>query len=126
MNRDSREALPDQNDTEERVQSRQLGDRGFLRPHQGASSSSSSSSGEGRGPTPSFFKADLNAYVPHWSMRRRQVKLRESTPEEFRSRSLAALSLSSFEARGSRIFQGPSRGERWHDTERADYWYGTV
>ena len=36
------------------------------------------------------FKADLDAYVVHWNTRRRQVKLRGLTPEEFRSQSLAA------------------------------------
>ena len=36
------------------------------------------------------FRADLDAYVVHWNTRRRQVKLRGLTPEEFRSQSLAA------------------------------------
>ena len=36
------------------------------------------------------FKADLDAYVVHWNTRRRQVKLRGLTPEEFRRQSLAA------------------------------------
>ena len=36
------------------------------------------------------FKADLDAYVAHWNTRRRQVKLKGLTPEEFRSQSLAA------------------------------------
>ena len=36
------------------------------------------------------FKADLDAYVVHWNTRRRQVKLRGLTPEEFRSQPLAA------------------------------------
>ena len=36
------------------------------------------------------FKAGLDAYVVHWNTRRRQVKLRGLTPEEFRSQSLAA------------------------------------
>ena len=36
------------------------------------------------------FKADLDAYVAHWNTRRRQVKLRGLTPEEFRSQPLAA------------------------------------
>ena len=41
---------------------------------------------------PSFeaFKRDLNAYVIHWNTRRRQVKLKGLTPEEFRNQSLAA------------------------------------
>ncbi len=34
------------------------------------------------------FKADLDAYVAHWNTRRRRVKLKGLTPEEFRSRSL--------------------------------------
>ena len=36
------------------------------------------------------FKADLDAYVIHWNTRRRQVKLKGLTPEEFRSQSLVA------------------------------------
>lgn len=36
------------------------------------------------------FKADLDAYVVHWNTRRRQVKLRGLTLEEFRSQSLVA------------------------------------
>ena len=36
------------------------------------------------------FKADLYAYVIHWSTRSRQVKLKGLTPEEFRSQSLVA------------------------------------
>ncbi len=41
---------------------------------------------------PSFeaFKRDLDAYVVHWNTRRRQVKLKGLTPEEFRNQSLAA------------------------------------
>ena len=41
---------------------------------------------------PSFdaFKRDLDAYVIHWNTRRRQVKLKGLTPEEFRRQSLAA------------------------------------
>ena len=41
---------------------------------------------------PSFeeFKRDLDAYVIHWNTRRRQVKLKGLTPEEFRNQSLAA------------------------------------
>lgn len=35
-------------------------------------------------------KADLDAYVDHWNTRRRQVKLKGLTPEEFRSQPLAA------------------------------------
>ena len=35
------------------------------------------------------FKADLDGYVVHWNTRRRRVKLRGLTPEEFRSQSLA-------------------------------------
>ena len=34
------------------------------------------------------FKADLDAYVIHWNTRRRQVKLKGLTPEEFRRQSL--------------------------------------
>ena len=36
------------------------------------------------------FKADLDAYVDHWNTRRRQVRLKGLTPEEFRSQPLAA------------------------------------
>ena len=36
------------------------------------------------------FKADLNAYVTCWNTRKRQVKLKGPTPEEFRNQSLAA------------------------------------
>ena len=36
------------------------------------------------------FKADLDAYIIHWNTRRRQVKLKGLTPEEFRSQSLVA------------------------------------
>ena len=36
------------------------------------------------------FRADLDAYVAHWNTRRRQVKLKGLTPEEFRRQSLAA------------------------------------
>ena len=41
---------------------------------------------------PSFeaFKRDLDNYVVHWNTRRRQVKLKGLTPEEFRNQSLAA------------------------------------
>ena len=41
---------------------------------------------------PSFeeFKRDLDAYVIHWNTRRRQVKLKGLTPEEFRNQSLIA------------------------------------
>ena len=34
------------------------------------------------------FKADLDAYVVHWSTRRRQVRLKGLTPEEFRNQAL--------------------------------------
>lgn len=34
------------------------------------------------------FKRDLDAYVVHWNTRRRQVKLKGLTPEEFRDQSL--------------------------------------
>ena len=39
---------------------------------------------------PSFeeFKRALDAYVIHWNTRRRQVKLKGLTPEEFRNQSL--------------------------------------
>ncbi|WP_418133417.1 IS3 family transposase [Adlercreutzia sp.] len=36
------------------------------------------------------FKADLDAYIVHWNTRRRQVKLKGLTPEEFRSQSRVA------------------------------------
>ncbi len=36
------------------------------------------------------FKADLDAYIVHWNTRRRQVKLKGLTPEEFRNQSLRA------------------------------------
>ncbi|WP_315897682.1 IS3 family transposase [Xiamenia xianingshaonis] len=36
------------------------------------------------------FEHDLDAYVVHWNTRRRQVKLKGLTPEEFRNQSLAA------------------------------------
>ena len=36
------------------------------------------------------FKRDLDAYVVHWNTRRRQVKLKGLTPEEFRNQSLSA------------------------------------
>lgn len=36
------------------------------------------------------FKSDLEAYIVHWNTRRRQVRLRGLTPEEFRSRALHA------------------------------------
>ncbi|MBQ6650206.1 MAG: IS3 family transposase, partial [Atopobiaceae bacterium] len=38
---------------------------------------------------PSFdsFKIDLDAYIVHWNTRRRQVKLKGLTPEEFRNQS---------------------------------------
>ncbi len=36
------------------------------------------------------FKGDLDAHVVHWNARRRQVKLRGPTPEEFRDQSLRA------------------------------------
>ena len=35
-------------------------------------------------------KADLDDFVVHWNTRRRQVKLKGLTPEEFRRQSLAA------------------------------------
>ena len=34
------------------------------------------------------FKRDLDEYVVHWNTRRRQVKLKGLTPEEFRNQSL--------------------------------------
>lgn len=43
-----------------------------------------------RWPTFEEFKRDLDAYVVHWNTRRRQVKLKGLTPEEFRNQSLAA------------------------------------
>lgn len=36
------------------------------------------------------FKRDLDGYIVHWNTRRRQVKLKGLTPEEFRNQSLAA------------------------------------
>ena len=36
------------------------------------------------------FKRDLEGYIVHWNTRRRQVRLKGLTPEEFRSRALAA------------------------------------
>ena len=36
------------------------------------------------------FKRDLDAYIVHWNTRRRQVKLKGLTPEEFRNQSLCA------------------------------------
>ena len=36
------------------------------------------------------FKKDLDEYIIHWNTRRRQVKLKGLTPEEFRSQSLRA------------------------------------
>ena len=36
------------------------------------------------------FKRDLEEYIAHWNTRRRQVKLKGLTPEEFRNRALAA------------------------------------
>ena len=36
------------------------------------------------------FKRDLEGYIAHWNTRRRQVRLKGLTPEEFRSRALAA------------------------------------
>lgn len=36
------------------------------------------------------FKADLDAYIVYWNTRRRQVKLKGLTPEEFRNQSLVA------------------------------------
>ena len=35
------------------------------------------------------FKRELDAYIIHWNTRRRQIRLEERTPEEFRSMSLA-------------------------------------
>ena len=35
------------------------------------------------------FKAELDAYIVHWTTRRRQIRLEGRTPEEFRSMSLA-------------------------------------
>ena len=36
------------------------------------------------------FKRDLEAYIRHWNTRRRQVRLKGLTPEEFRSQALRA------------------------------------
>ena len=64
---------------------RQRRDRAGLRPYQDESSSRGQS-------FESFeeFKERLEAYIVHWNTRRRQVKLKGLTPEEFRNQSLAA------------------------------------
>lgn len=36
------------------------------------------------------FKRDLEEYIAHWNTRRRQVRLKGLTPEEFRNQALAA------------------------------------
>ena len=36
------------------------------------------------------FKRDLEEYIDHWNTRRRQVRLKGLTPEEFRNQALAA------------------------------------
>ena len=36
------------------------------------------------------FKRDLEGYIVHWNTRRRQVRLKGLTPEEFRNRALVA------------------------------------
>ena len=36
------------------------------------------------------FKRDLEGYIAHWNTRRRQVRLKGLTPEEFRNQALAA------------------------------------
>ena len=36
------------------------------------------------------FKRDLEEYIVHWNTRRRQVRLKGLTPEEFRNQALAA------------------------------------
>ena len=41
-------------------------------------------------PSSEEFKRDLDACVVHWNTRRRQVKLKGLTPEEFRNQSLTA------------------------------------
>ena len=46
--------------------------------------------GEGNGLCFEDFKRDLDEYVVHWNTRRRQVKLKGLTPEEFRNQSLCA------------------------------------
>ena len=60
---------------------RQRGDRAGVRPHEGRAL-------QGR-EWPCFedFKRDLDEYVIHWNTRRRQVKLKGLTPEEFRNQS---------------------------------------
>ena len=64
---------------------------------------------------PSFeeFKRDLDAYIVHWSTRRRQVRLKGLTPEEFRNQSLnVAWSLfvrPSFGAQFKAVHAGPYR-----------------
>lgn len=63
---------------------RQRRDRAGLRPYQGRVLP--------RAELESFeeFKERLEAYIVHWNTRRRQVKLKGLTPEEFRNQSLAA------------------------------------
>ena len=55
-----------------------------------SATSRTSSSAEGRGRTSSPSRRTSTTYVVHWNTRRRQVKLKGLTPEEFRSQSLAA------------------------------------
>ena len=68
----------------ERQLHRQRRDRAGLRPYQGRVLP--------RAELESFeeFKERLEAYIVHWNTRRRQVKLKGLTPEEFRNQSLAA------------------------------------
>ena len=37
------------------------------------------------------FKRDLEEYIVHWNMSRRQVRLKGLTPEEYRNQALAGL-----------------------------------
>lgn len=65
------------------------------------------------------FKADLDAYVAHWNTRRRQVKLKGLTPEEFRSRSLVAPPISRVQEMGGSSF---TTGARFF----VGYWVGLL
>ena len=55
-----------------------------------SSAISRTSSSAGRASSFEEFKERLEAYIVHWNTRRRQVKLKGLTPEEFRNQSLAA------------------------------------
>ena len=67
------------------------------------------------------FKADLDAYVAHWNTRRKQVKLKGLTLEEFRSRSLVALERVRFlghQIKGERCSIWPRRGSATTSSSR--------